>query len=104
VAAIALVCVRSIHWLGARVIQRVARPYPVLAVVMDSIERPSLYALSMFLLELVFLEAPDELPLIRTLRDLGGLALIALLTLLAVRSVAGVGDAIIAANPLDTRR
>jgi small-conductance mechanosensitive channel len=103
VAAIALVCVRTGHWLSARVIRRVTRPYPVLGVVMRSIERPALYALGMLVLELVFLEAPDELHLIRPLRDLGALTMIALLTLLAVRSVAGVGDAIIAANPLNTK-
>ena len=103
VVAIMFGGVRTVHWLSARVIRRVTRPYPVLGVVMRSIERPALYALGMLALELVFLEAPDELPLIRPLRDLGGLMMIALLTLLAVRSVAGVGDAIIAANPLDTK-
>jgi small-conductance mechanosensitive channel len=103
VAAIALSCVRAVHWLGARIIRRVTRPYAVLGVVMHSIDRPSLYALSMLAAELVLLEAPDELPVVRVLRDLGGLAVIACLTWLAVASVAGVGDAIIAANPLDAK-
>ncbi|CBW75158.1 Mechanosensitive ion channel [Mycetohabitans rhizoxinica HKI 454] len=102
VAAITVACVRAVHWVGARIMRRVTRPYPILAVVIGAIEWPSLYALAMLAIELVLHEAPDELALIRVARDVGGLTLIGMLTLLAVRSVAGVGDAIVAANPLDT--
>jgi small-conductance mechanosensitive channel len=102
VAALLVGLLWALHRIGAPIVQRVTRPYPVLRVVTYFIEKPSLYALAMLALQFVFGEAPDELPFLRPLRHLGALALIASLTWLAVRCVAAVGEAVIQSHPLDT--
>ncbi|HEY3597628.1 MAG TPA: mechanosensitive ion channel domain-containing protein [Paraburkholderia sp.] len=90
------------HWVGQRILMRVARPYPLLTVVLQHITRPARCVLVIVALEIVWWEAPATLALIALLRDAAAFALIGAITWLSVRSAAAIGEAIIAAHPLDT--
>ncbi|XUW89885.1 mechanosensitive ion channel family protein [Burkholderia sp. M6-3] len=92
----------GMHRVGARIVTRIARPYPLTSVVLRYIDKPSLFALTILALEAVWWEAPDTLTFISPLRDAAAIALIGALTWLSVRSAAAIGEAIIQAHPLDT--
>lgn len=103
VAAIAVVFAIGVHNAGSRILQRVARPYPLMSVVLRYISKPALLLLVTLALGFVAAEAPDSLPLASALRDLLTVLLIGVLTYLAVRTVRGTAEAIIQANPLDSQ-
>ncbi|TGP42918.1 mechanosensitive ion channel [bacterium M00.F.Ca.ET.228.01.1.1] len=92
----------GVHRVGARIVTRIARPYPLTSVVLRYIEKPALFVLLIVALEAVWWEAPDTLTFIAPLRDAAAIALIGALTWLSVRSAAAIGEAIIQAHPLDT--
>src|SRR5258708_948142 len=98
VSVIATVLALGIHRVGARIVTRIARPYPLTSVVLRYIDKPSLFVLVILMLEAVWWEAPDTLTFITPLRDAAAIALIGAITWLSVRSAA----AIIQAHPLDT--
>ncbi|SAL44938.1 mechanosensitive ion channel family protein [Caballeronia humi] len=102
VAALGVVFALGVHRVGARILTRIARPYPLMSVVLRYINKPALVLLIILALAFVIFEAPDTLPLIGVLRDLATVALIGALTFLAVRSAGAVGEAIVQAHPLDT--
>ncbi|SAL65726.1 mechanosensitive ion channel protein MscS [Caballeronia terrestris] len=102
VAALGVLFALGAHRVGARILTRIARPYPLMSVVLRYINRPALVLLIILALAFVIFEAPDTLPLIGVLRDLATVALIGALTFLAVRSAGAVGEAIVQAHPLDT--
>ena len=52
-------------------------------------------------LQLVWQVAPNDLPLIDTVRHVNGLLLIAALTWLAIALIRGVADGVIARHPVD---
>ncbi|HEY4352518.1 MAG TPA: mechanosensitive ion channel domain-containing protein [Paraburkholderia sp.] len=91
-----------VHWLGQRVLRRIARPYLLMSVVLGHIGRPTQFVTAIVALEMVWWEAPDTLLLIGGLRDAAAFALIAAITWLTVRIAASIGEAIVAAHPLDT--
>ncbi|TDV36460.1 small-conductance mechanosensitive channel [Paraburkholderia caballeronis] len=101
VAALGVLFAIAVHWVGGRVIRRVARPYPQISLFVRYINRPSLGVMIVLALEFVLWQAPDELHFVTTLRDVAAFALIAAITWLSVRCAAAIGDAIIAAHPLD---
>ncbi|QYD70690.1 mechanosensitive ion channel family protein [Paraburkholderia edwinii] len=103
VVSVCLVAFASgVHWLGQRVLMRIARPYPLMSVVLRHIGRPAQFVMAIVALEIVWWEAPDTLLLIGGLRDAAAFALIAAITWLTVRIAASIGEAIVAAHPLDT--
>ncbi|SIT39419.1 MscS Mechanosensitive ion channel [Paraburkholderia ribeironis] len=102
VSAIVLLVTIGIHRFGARVVMRIARPHPLISVVLRYIDKPSLYVLVILVLDGVWTEAPDTLRHIEPVRDFTAIALIAALTWLSVRSAAAIGEAIIRAHPLDS--
>ncbi|RQM48477.1 mechanosensitive ion channel family protein [Paraburkholderia bannensis] len=101
VSAIALAFAFAVHWLGARVVRRLARPYPYASVFVRYVNPPARMVLAVLALEFVWWQAPDTLHFISTLRELCAFALIAAMTWLSVRCAAAIGEAIIAAHPLD---
>ncbi|REG57972.1 mechanosensitive ion channel-like protein [Paraburkholderia sp. BL6669N2] len=102
VSVIAMVLAVGIHRIGARIVTRLARPYPLTSVVLRYIDKPSLFVLVILALEAVWWEAPDTLTFITPLRDAVAITLIGGMTWLSVRSAAAIGEAIIQAHPLDT--
>ncbi|MFL9999933.1 mechanosensitive ion channel [Paraburkholderia dipogonis] len=102
VSVIAMVLAVGIHRIGARIVKRLARPYPLTSVVLRYIDKPSLCVLVILALEAVWWEAPDTLTFITPLRDAVAITLIGAITWLSVRSAAAIGEAIIQAHPLDT--
>ncbi len=103
VAALAVLFAIGVHNAGLRIMQRIARPYPLMSVVLRYIRKPALLLLIILALGFVLSEAPDTLPLAPALRDLLTVLLIVVLTFLAVRSVGGVAEAIVQAHPLDNQ-
>ncbi|WP_322059715.1 mechanosensitive ion channel family protein [Paraburkholderia sp. J63] len=101
VSVIALVFTLAIHWLGARVVRRLARPYPRVSGFVRAIHQPVRVVLAVLALEFVWWQAPDTLHFIGILRELCAFALIGAITWLSVRCAAAIGEAIIAAHPLD---
>ncbi|MEX3921727.1 mechanosensitive ion channel family protein [Paraburkholderia sp. BR10872] len=101
VSALALVFAFGLHWVGGRVLLRIARPYPRVSVFLRYIRKPALVVLAILAIEFVWWQAPDTLRHISGLRELCAFALIAAITWLSVRCAAAIGEAIIAAHPLD---
>jgi small-conductance mechanosensitive channel len=93
----------SAHWIGSRILMRIARPYPLMSVVLRFIDKPALALLIILGLGFVLVEAPDTLPFAAALRDLLTVMLIVALTWLAVRSVGAVAEALVQAHPLDSQ-
>ncbi|MCP3718144.1 mechanosensitive ion channel family protein [Paraburkholderia sp. CNPSo 3281] len=102
VSALALVFAFALHWGGGRVLLRIARPYPRVSVFLRYIRKPALAVLAILAIEFVWWQAPDTLRHISGLRELCAFALIGAITWLSVRCAAAIGEAIIAAHPLDT--
>ncbi|MDR5787346.1 mechanosensitive ion channel [Caballeronia sp. LP003] len=102
VAVIAVAFAIAAHRIGARILVRIARPYPLMSVVLRYIDTPALILLIILGLGFMIFEAPDTLPFIGVLRDVETVALIVALTFLAARSAGAVGEAIVQAHPLDT--
>ncbi|WP_345814095.1 mechanosensitive ion channel domain-containing protein [Paraburkholderia sp. PREW-6R] len=102
VSVIATLLALGVHRVGARIVMRIARPYPLMSVVLRYIDKPSQFVLVVLALEAVWWEAPDTLNFVTPLRDVAGIALIGGITWLSVRSAAAIGEAIIQAHPLDT--
>ncbi|MGA7779808.1 MAG: mechanosensitive ion channel domain-containing protein [Paraburkholderia sp.] len=102
ITAIMLLVVVFVHRVGARVVKRIARPYPLTSVILRYIDKPALCVLVILTLEFVWWQAPDTLDFISPLRDVAAIALIGAITWLSVRSAAAIGEAIIQAHPLDT--
>jgi small-conductance mechanosensitive channel len=101
VAVLAVMFAIVVHRIGTRILHRIARPYPLMTVVLRYIRKPALVLLIILALGFVVVEAPDTLPFAQALRDLLTVLLVVALTYLAVRSVSAVGEAIVQANPLD---
>ncbi|HEV3430370.1 MAG TPA: mechanosensitive ion channel domain-containing protein [Paraburkholderia sp.] len=101
VSALALAFAFSLHWLGARVVRRIARPYPHVSVFVRYVHQPARVLLGVVALEFVWWQAPDTLRFISTLRELCAFALVGAMTWLSVRCAAAIGEAIVAAHPLD---
>lgn len=102
VSVLVLAFAVALHRIGARILTRLARPYPLTTLILRYINKPALAVLMILGLEFVWWEAPDTLPVIGPLRDAAAIALIGVLTWLSVRSAAAIGEAIIQAHPLDT--
>ncbi|MGH8778575.1 mechanosensitive ion channel family protein [Paraburkholderia sp.] len=102
VSVLVLAFAVALHRVGARILMRIARPYPLMTVILRYINQPALAVLAILGLEFIWWEAPDALPVIGPLRDVAAIALIGVLTWLSVRSAAAIGEAIIQAHPLDT--
>jgi len=101
ITAIALVFATAVHWLGSRVLRRLARPYPRVSLFLRYVHRPALVVLLILALEFVWWQALDTLHFISGLRELSAVALIAAITWFSVRCSAAIGETIIAAHPLD---
>ncbi len=94
----------GVHRIGARILLRIARPYPLMSVVLRYIDKPALIAAHHPRARAsCWFEAPDTLPLRRArCATSPTVALIGALTWLSVRSAGAVGEAIVQAHPLDT--
>jgi small-conductance mechanosensitive channel len=101
VAALGVLFVLAAHWTGGRVVRRIARPYPQISLFISHIERPVLGVLIIAVLGFVLYQTPDDLRFVIPLRDVAAFALVASMTWLSVRCAAAVGEAIVAAHPLD---
>ena len=103
VAALSVLFAIGVHRVGARILARIARPYPLMSVVLRFINKPALTLLIILGLGFVLVETPDALPFAAALRDLLTVMLIVALTWLAVRSVGAVAEALVQAHPLDSQ-
>ena len=101
VAALAVLIALAVHWIGGRVIRRLARPYAQISLFVRRIDRPARGVLIVAALGIVLYQTDDGLRFVAGLRDVAAFTLVASITWLSVRSAAAVGEAIIAAHPLD---
>lgn len=101
-SAVAIAVAVATHWLGSRVLRRLALPYPRVSVFLRNIRLPALAVLIILALEFVWSQALDTLHFISGLRELAAVALIAAITWFSLRCAAAIGETIISAHPLDT--
>jgi len=83
-----------------RVLTRVSRHYVLLAALVRATARPMRFVLPLFLLQLVWVAAPKDLPLLAQLTHATGLLLIATLTWLTIGCIRGGAAAIVALSPV----
>ncbi|WP_049124541.1 mechanosensitive ion channel family protein, partial [Burkholderia cenocepacia] len=102
VSVIVILVVTVVHRLGARIVKRIAQPYPLMSAILRYIDKPSLVVLALLALEFVWVQADDGMSFVRGMRTAAAVGSIVSLTWLLVRLAAGVGDAIIQAHPIDT--
>ena len=69
---VAVLVAAAVHGLGARVVRRVARPYPITSAVVRYIDKPSRVVLAFLALEFLWLQVADALPFAGGLRHLRG--------------------------------
>ncbi|SMF97974.1 mechanosensitive ion channel family protein [Burkholderia singularis] len=101
VSALVLLAVALVHRIGARVVARIARPYPFMGVIVPYLDRPSLAVLLFLALEFLWLQTADALPLAGALRTIAAVGVIIAITWLLMRLAAAVGEAIVRAHPID---
>ncbi|CAD6507828.1 mechanosensitive ion channel family protein [Paraburkholderia sabiae] len=101
VSLVAMTIGLVIQRVGARIVMRIARPYPFTTIVLHSIDMPTRVLLMLLTLGFVFWQAPDTLRFIGPLRDAWAFVLIAAITWLSLRLAGSIGEAIIRAHPLD---
>ncbi|MBN3789060.1 mechanosensitive ion channel domain-containing protein [Burkholderia sp. Ac-20353] len=102
VSAVVLLVGAAMHRIGARIVKRIARPYPMMSVVLRYIDKPSLVTLALLALEFLWVQADDGMSFVRGMRAAAAVGTIVALTWLLVRLAAAVGEAIIQAHPVDT--
>jgi small-conductance mechanosensitive channel len=73
-----------------------------MGMVVRFVDRPAQWAVTVLMLQLVWLNTADNLPFVSPLRRISGLILIASLTWLAVRCVAALVQGVVILNPLNT--
>lgn len=98
-AAIALVAVEALFYVGVRIIRTAAKRSAVAVTVTQAARAPAHWVLRFIALNLVWQEAPDGLVGHAAVQRWTGLLLIATATWLAVRCVNGTSRALIAAHP-----
>jgi len=101
VSAVALLIAAAIHWLGLRVLHRLAKPYPRMSTFLRKLHYPVLLVLFLLALEFVWWQAPDRLHLVSGLREIVAVALIGAMTWLSIRCASAIGEAIMDAHPID---
>ncbi|MGS0892257.1 mechanosensitive ion channel family protein [Burkholderia stagnalis] len=102
VSTVVVLIVAVVHRIGARIVKRIASPYPLTRVVLRYVDRPSLVALALLALEFIWLQADDGLSFVRGMRTAAAVGTIVSITWLLVRLASAVGEAIIQAHPIDT--
>ena len=100
-AVFAVLAALVIHTIGRAILIRVVRFSVMLDSVVRRIDKPSLFALPVFAVELVWQGTDDALRGIDGLRHWNGLLLIAMFTWLAVSAVKGVAEGVIKLHPYD---
>lgn len=101
VAVTAVLVTLLIRWLGITVLRRIARRMLLAQELITKAQRPSLWLMPLLALQSVWTSAPDDLPLINSVRHLNGLLVVGAFTWLGLRCVAAVADTIAIRNPLD---
>ncbi|WP_052469356.1 mechanosensitive ion channel family protein [Pseudomonas massiliensis] len=101
VAVAAVLVTLLIRWLGITVLRRIARRMLLAHELISKAQRPSLWLMPLLALQSVWTSAPDDLPLINSVRHLNGLLVVGGFTWLGLRCVAAVADTIAIRNPLD---
>lgn len=100
-AAVAVVLAWIVHRAGALVLARVTRGMPVASTVVRFVRPAARWWLMFLALQVVWQGAPDDIPLIGSIRQLNSLLLLACLTWVGLRAVAGVGQGVTDQYPLN---
>ncbi|MCP1117508.1 hypothetical protein JOE11_003386 [Robbsia andropogonis] len=89
------------HRIGLGILRRLARPYPMIGMLVRYVDRPAQWAVTVLLLQLVWWNTNDDLFLVNPLRRVSVLVLIGSLTWLALRTVDAIVQGVITLNPLE---
>jgi len=90
-----------VRWLGLTVLKRIARRMLLAQQLISKARPPSLWLMPLLALQSVWTSAPDDLPMINSVRHVNGLLVVIAFTWLGLRCVAAVADTIAIRNPLD---
>jgi small-conductance mechanosensitive channel len=99
IALLALVASLVLWSVLFALLQRIARFSPLLETLAPRIRRPTLFALPLIALQLVWSAAPGDLRYIGPVARIWSVVLIAVLTWVAVRAVGGLAEAVVRLHP-----
>lgn len=100
-AAVAVVVVLLIRWVGLAVLTRIAKPFLLAQELVQNTTQPTLWLMPLLALQSVWTSADDDLMLIRSVRHINGLLLTAAFIWLVLRCVRAVAHTIALRNPLE---
>ncbi|UFH50835.1 mechanosensitive ion channel family protein [Pseudomonas sp. KNUC1026] len=100
-AAIAVLVVLVVRWVGLIVLRRLANSFLLAQQLIKHSEKPSLWLLPLLALQSVWTGAPDDLYLIKSVRHTNGLLVVAAFIWLALRCVRAVAETVALRNPLE---
>jgi len=99
-AAVALLVGYLVQWIGRLISMRVTRRFSVAQNLLRSTSGPMQLVMPLLFLQIVFLAAPDDWSFMPRARHSAGLIFIVAMTWLAIRSIAGLSDAIMSIRPV----
>jgi len=99
-ALVAVLVAIVFHYVAGTVLRRATRGALVLHSMLVAVERAAGAALPLIGLQMVWQVAPDNLPLINSVRHLNGVLLIAALTWFVMAAIAGLGEGVIKRYPV----
>jgi len=100
-ATLAVTLTLIIRWIGLAVLRRISRSFILARQLIMRAEQPTLWLLPLVALQAVWTSAPDDLPLVQTVRHINGMLVIACVTWLGLRCVKAVGETMALRYPLD---
>jgi len=80
VSVIVVLVVAIVHRLGARIVRRIAKPYPLMSAILRYIDKPSLVTLALLALEFLWVQADDGMSFVRGMRTAAAVGSIVALT------------------------
>lgn len=100
VACAGLALAEVVFRVGERLVRRATRSAVVANAVATAVRAPAHALLALLALNIVWQQAPDDLPRLASVERVTGLLLIAVLTWLLTRAVQGLEHGVVAANPV----
>lgn len=100
-ASLAVTLILLLRWVGLVILRRIARSFVLATQLILRAEQPSLWLMPLLALQAVWTSAPDDLPMLQTVRHLNGMLVIATVTWLGLRCVRAVADTLEIRHPLN---
>lgn len=101
IASVAVGITLMIRWIGLVIVRRLSKSLIFARQLVLRSEQPTLWLMPLLALQAVWTSAPDDLPLIASVRHVNGMLVVGAITWLGVQCVRALGDAMAIRHPLD---